>query len=242
MLLIFALLVNVAFGAEFTCNFDKDNCGGINRKDDKFDWSRRAGSTPSSGTGPPSDHGGNGFYAYIETSSPRRQGDNAKLEFSGKDLNSDAIRISFYYHMFGANVGSLKVFVNGQQEFSKSGSQGNKWVMADFKVQKRLTNIVFEGVRGNRWQGDIAIDDLKIVDYGGGGGEEEEEAMDVVAARHHQQVPQHHHHPHKHRLHQHRLHHPHPHRHRLHQHRLHQHRLHLRLQQVVVVLVRLQGS
>ena len=30
--------------------------------------------------------------------------------------------------------------------------------------------IVFEGVRGNRWQGDIAIDDLKIVDYGGGGG------------------------------------------------------------------------
>ena len=82
-----------------------------------------------------------GFYAYIETSSPRRQGDNAKLEFSGKDLNSDAIRISFYYHMFGANVGSLKVFVNGQQEFSKSGSQGNKWVMADFKVQKRLTNV-----------------------------------------------------------------------------------------------------
>ena len=35
--------------------------------------------------------------------------------------------------------------------------------------------VVFEGVRGNGWQGDIAIDEIKIVNCGGGGegGEEE---------------------------------------------------------------------
>lgn len=39
-----------------TCNFEKDLCGWVQRQDDKFDWIRRRGSTPSVGTGPPGDH------------------------------------------------------------------------------------------------------------------------------------------------------------------------------------------
>ena len=37
-----------------------------------------------------------------------------------------------------------------------------------------VLQVVFEGVRGNGWQGDIAIDEIKIVNCGGGGQGEEE--------------------------------------------------------------------
>lgn len=39
------------------CNFDKDECGFRQDKNDKLDWTRRKGSTPSTNTGPSGDHG-----------------------------------------------------------------------------------------------------------------------------------------------------------------------------------------
>ncbi|KAL9985540.1 hypothetical protein ACROYT_G007958 [Oculina patagonica] len=145
MLLFIVLLVNVAFGAGFNCNFDKDYCGGIQSKNDKFDWSRRNSNTPSGGTGPESGARDQGYYAYIETSSPRQPKDNAKLEFR-PPLGNGATCISFYYHMWGEHVGELKVYVNGKQKFMKSGKQANKWLKADIKVQERGSIVVFEGV------------------------------------------------------------------------------------------------
>ena len=41
---------------DLTCNFDVSMCGFEQGKDDKFDWTRHNGSTPSSDTGPPFDH------------------------------------------------------------------------------------------------------------------------------------------------------------------------------------------
>ena len=51
----------------------------IPHTDDDFDWTRLSGGTASSGTGPDSDHTGQGSYIYVETSSPRQPGDKAKL-------------------------------------------------------------------------------------------------------------------------------------------------------------------
>ena len=45
----------------FQCNFDRDTCGFVQRKDDQFDWTRRSGRTPSSYTGPFSGAGGTGM-------------------------------------------------------------------------------------------------------------------------------------------------------------------------------------
>ena len=39
-----------------TCDFEKDTCGWTQRQDDKFDWIRARGRTPSARTGPTSDH------------------------------------------------------------------------------------------------------------------------------------------------------------------------------------------
>jgi len=171
MLLLVLLLVHLAFGAGFYCNFDNGRlCQGVSQgRDDKFDWTLRKTSTPSGGTGPQTDHSGKGYYIYIETSNPRVPNDNAKLEFK-PSLGSGATCISFYYHMFGRDVGALKVSVNGKQAFVKAGTQGDKWNKADFKVQEQATSVVFEGIRGKSWQGDIAIDDVKIENCDGGGG------------------------------------------------------------------------
>ena len=66
-----------------------------------------------------------GSYIYIETSSPRVRGDNAILSKTVSLSGSSCL--SFYYHMYGSSMGSLKVRVGGQQVFSKSGNQGNQW-------------------------------------------------------------------------------------------------------------------
>ena len=81
-----------------------------------------------------------GYYAYIEASSPRRRGDQAKLEIR-PPLGNGPTCITFYYHMKGKDIGQLIVHVNGKPQFRKSGSQGSKWEKADLKVQERA-NVV----------------------------------------------------------------------------------------------------
>ena len=63
---------------------------------------------------------------YTETSSPRQQGDNAKLN-SPKLQFSGTMCLQFFYNMYGSNVGTFNVEINGKNVFSKSGGQGNIW-------------------------------------------------------------------------------------------------------------------
>ncbi|EDO49950.1 predicted protein [Nematostella vectensis] len=145
----------------FNCNFDSNMCSFVNMGSDKFDWTRRSGGTPSWGTGPSSGHGGKGSYMYIEASSPRKQNDNAKMmasiTFDGNTC------VSFYYHMYGKHVGKLVVSVGTKTYLTLAGSQGNAWKQASFKLSaKGNFPVVFEGVVGKAWQGDIAIDDVSV--------------------------------------------------------------------------------
>ena len=74
-----------------------------------------------------------GYYMYIETSSPRQQGDNAKLN-SPKLPFSGSMCLKFYYHMYGANIGKLEVMISGNKVFTASGDKGNKWLRAAIDV------------------------------------------------------------------------------------------------------------
>ena len=75
-----------------------------------------------------------GYYMYIETSRPRVQGDNAKLnspllQFSGNTC------LRFFYHMHGSTIGTLNVIISGFiTVFSASGNKGNKWNEARITV------------------------------------------------------------------------------------------------------------
>lgn len=60
----------------FLCTFETDLCGMFQRIDDRFDWTRLSGRTPTEGTGPDRAILGT-FYIYAEASDPRKQGDTA---------------------------------------------------------------------------------------------------------------------------------------------------------------------
>ena len=67
---------------------------------------------------------------YIEASSPRLEGDNAKLVLSLPG-NGEFGCLSFYYHMYGENMGTLNVFIGNMKVFTESGDHGNIWIKAD---------------------------------------------------------------------------------------------------------------
>ena len=58
------------------------------------------------------------------------QGDIAKLT-SPKLLFRGSTCIQFYYHMYGAGMGTLNVYVRGRNVFSASGDKGNMWHRAN---------------------------------------------------------------------------------------------------------------
>ena len=84
---------------------------------------------------------------YIETSSPRRKGDNAKLEKSGLSFSTKKC-LTFYYHMYGSTMGTLNVFVGNRKIFTKSGNQGNKWI----KASVNITDLGASKVRVRVWK------------------------------------------------------------------------------------------
>ncbi len=67
---------------------------------------------------------------YIETSSPRAAGDNAKLELSVPG-NGELYCLQFYYHMNGDTMGTLTVFNGNSVVFNTSGNHGNHWIKAE---------------------------------------------------------------------------------------------------------------
>ncbi|MTB52224.1 hypothetical protein E1J53_0014705, partial [Lewinella sp. W8] len=92
-----------------------------------------AGDTPSFGTGPETtagcDGGSNdGEFIYLEGSF-HLAGEVHCMSadiFIGSDCPpppNTPYTLSFWYHMFGDNIGTLEVFVNGNSEFSLSGQQ-----------------------------------------------------------------------------------------------------------------------
>ena len=66
---------------------------------------------------------------YIETSSPRQQGDNAKLQVSVSG-NGTAACLVFCYHMYGDTMGTLNVYSGNELVFNVSANQGNYWIRA----------------------------------------------------------------------------------------------------------------
>lgn len=145
-----------------------------NASGDDLNWERDASGTPSSGTGPSSASEGS-YYIYVEVS-----GSGTGYPTKRAILNSPCFDLSgmssayfnFKYHMYGASsMGSLAVEISDDNgatwtsAWSKSGNQGNSWLTASIdlaaytggSVQLRLNT-----VSGNTWQGDIAVDDVKL--------------------------------------------------------------------------------
>lgn len=95
------------------CNFEIDTCNWYQDRDDDFDWTRTQGPTSSYATGPGIDHTlgtSKGYYMFIETSSPRKANDTARL-LSAVFKPTTSCTMRFNYHMYGEHVDTLRVLL-----------------------------------------------------------------------------------------------------------------------------------
>ena len=138
---------------------------------DNQDWSRDSAGTPSSSTGPATGADGSTYYIYLETSSgyAYNSGDVAILE--GPVIASENLQLSFKYHMYGANTGTLAVdilsggdwvsnvwTISGQQQSGSSAA----YTTATVDLAQNTTKIRFRATAAGGYTGDIAIDDVVI--------------------------------------------------------------------------------
>ncbi|XP_059051446.1 uncharacterized protein LOC131846215 [Achroia grisella] len=180
--------VDTNTASKLSCDFEKsDLCGWMNDDLHDFDWKRLNLATPSAlmATGPSYDHtlgeGASGYYMYIE-STARSLNDTARLisPVYSKELTKGGC-FSFYYHMFGKDIGGLRVYqkpdnyplailtvLHDKQKFllfEKWGNQGDTWYgsISPLKDQGDDFQIIIEGIRGKSFTSDIAIDDVAIM-------------------------------------------------------------------------------
>ena len=153
----------------------ESNAGWTQATGDDGNWVRDANGTPSSGTGPSAATDGN-FYMFLEAStngSTGQIGSNATaiLESPCFDLSTvSSANFSFSNHMFGNNVGSLRLeaSTNGTtwtSVWNDSGSQGNQWNNVSVNLNTYIggdVSLRFVGTTGNGWSSDIAIDNISL--------------------------------------------------------------------------------
>jgi hypothetical protein len=139
-------------------------------------------STTSTATGPSVDHTlgtSAGTFMYLETSSPSSTGDTDTLYSAPISVGAtiDTVELDFWYHMYGADINALEVYldtnasgnyifvddIQGQQQTT----QASPWLNLTNKIgglNGTSLRILFVGIAGASFDGDIAIDDVLLKD------------------------------------------------------------------------------
>lgn len=140
-------------------------------------WRAQVGQTGSDFTGPENDHtqGDNsGRYLYREASG----NSNQRADLLSPSFNLDAysnLQIEFYYHMYGSDMGELRVDVfsggvwNEDMMPALIGQQQNAlddpWKKMAIDVSAYATDdfrVRFRGTTGDSFRSDMAIDDFAV--------------------------------------------------------------------------------
>ncbi|XP_052223606.1 A disintegrin and metalloproteinase with thrombospondin motifs adt-1-like isoform X12 [Dreissena polymorpha] len=168
-------------GQDNSCDFNADTlCSWRNVRDlkageisDDFDWTLYGGSTPTDDTGPSFDHTTGtekGKYAFIESSAPRVLGERAWMESPEiHSLGQSVVCFRFWYHKFGDKMGNLSVYHHshgprpGILVWSDVTDHGDRWLSAQVPLPANVNfRIILEGVIGDGYLGDIAVDDVSV--------------------------------------------------------------------------------
>ncbi|CAL8320128.1 unnamed protein product, partial [Arctogadus glacialis] len=158
--------------SNYSCTFEEGLCGWEQGSQGQLEWLRTSGPTDTPNTGPSGDHtNGTGKYLYIESSPPSQKGNVAWLKSQLlAPAGEDGYCLTFWYHMYGATVGSLRVVLQKVDPYEQTtawqlnGSQGRDWQMGRLHVtdQPRVHLAILEARVGGE-TGDIAVDDVKLV-------------------------------------------------------------------------------
>ena len=129
-----------SIGTTPQCDFEQSTiCGFTNNQAEQYHWQWHQGGTASLGTGPSADHTfgtRNGHYVYMESSAPMQPNNTAHLispTYTG--MPGSPLCMKFYYHMYGANVGTLNVYLTSggstvqgaNPVWTRNYNQGNFW-------------------------------------------------------------------------------------------------------------------
>ncbi len=172
----------------FETNFDTDTNGWtLTSPTSNMNWEGgSATGTPSGGTGPNGANSGS-YFMFTEASTGGDTGTNKEAVATSPSIDLSGYTtptLSFYYHMFGSNIGDLDVeiynggswvtltTISGQQQ----GSNGAAWsntlssgidlsAYTGDTVQIRFYATTAN--TGNWWQGDFAVDDVLIEGFAG---------------------------------------------------------------------------
>lgn len=160
------------YSANIDCDFETDLCGWTNDRHDHYDWKRHRGRTPTAGTGPSTDHtkGEHGHYVFLETSRPIGPGWTARL--LSKYIGMRVACLKFWYHAFGGDIhmGRLQLIVKTDSDekvvWSVNKNRGDRWVLKYVTIfSKSPYRIIFQGVRGDGYLSDFALDDISLEAY-----------------------------------------------------------------------------
>ncbi|XP_051809884.1 MAM and LDL-receptor class A domain-containing protein 1 [Acanthochromis polyacanthus] len=160
------------------CDFENTMCSWSNLggEVDQGDWLRGAGASPNPNTGPSVDHTTNssrGHYVYVDSS----VGDWKDMSYLISDVfqpSTSGHCLTFWYHMYGDHIGTLKLYINdrkmhadgtedGLVQWTEAGNKGDKWQEASVHVKhEEAFWFVFVYQRGMNTGGDVALDDITI--------------------------------------------------------------------------------
>ncbi|XP_064201733.1 neuropilin-1a-like isoform X1 [Anguilla rostrata] len=163
----------------FACDFGWANkpslCGWTSERNVSALWHVQSSGTPTVNTRPSMDHsGGSGNYMYMPALQDGGEREVARLVSPAVSGPGSDLCVSFWYHMFGSHVGALRVKQRKDLEdgrvdtllWTVSGHQGSRWREARVLVPYSTTpyQVVIEGVMESKSMGNIAVDDIKILD------------------------------------------------------------------------------
>ena len=106
---------------------------------------------------------------YVEASYPRAKGDVTKLRSPTFPMSGYSCKMEIAYHMRGYHIGTLAIEVQakGGKEvvFNRTGEQPDGWQRANITIGALNDfNITIWGIVGDGYAGDIAIDDVSMMD------------------------------------------------------------------------------
>ncbi|XP_064626667.1 MAM and LDL-receptor class A domain-containing protein 1-like [Lineus longissimus] len=153
-----------------TCNFNEGSCGFRQDTTDNFDWELRTGGTTTDSAICDRDDCQNGKYLHIDTSKHHAATVARIISPMYRTQNAGTKCISFYYLIQGSDLGGLALYViegtgNPYEVWSQVADSTKNWALAMVEVRPSVKfMIMFEGEIRKGYIGDLAIDDIKILD------------------------------------------------------------------------------
>lgn len=138
-------------------------------------WIRTRFGTPDANTGPSGPNQGS-LYAFVESSDIGTQNFNNRAVIGSPCFvlpsNRPDASVIFDYHMFGTNMGTLKLMANSGsgwvELWSESGNKGNQWFSNETvnisQYAGQTVKFRFDATTGNGALSDMAIDNIRVVE------------------------------------------------------------------------------